>query len=85
MSKDFVVATMILTLCALPVVAQSSSGGSAETLSGLLSEVRALRMAVARSSPRRSASSTGVPSLLSSFQWNAVTGGARAVDRRDIT
>jgi hypothetical protein len=46
MSKDLVVATVILTLCALPVVAQSSSGGSAETLSGLLSEVRALRMAV---------------------------------------
>ena len=48
MSKDFVVATVILTLCAIPVDAQSSSGGSVETLSALLSEVRALRMAVER-------------------------------------
>lgn len=45
MKKQFVLPLAILTMCALPVVAQSGPG-SADTLSEILVEVRALRVAV---------------------------------------
>jgi hypothetical protein len=48
MSRHFVVAAVIVGACALPVIAQSTSDGGSETLPRLLSEVRALRVAVER-------------------------------------
>jgi predicted nucleic acid-binding Zn-ribbon protein len=47
MKKHFVLPLAMLAMCVLPVVAQSGPGGE-DTLSALLVEVRALRVAVER-------------------------------------
>jgi predicted nucleic acid-binding Zn-ribbon protein len=47
MKKHLTIAIAIVAACALPVVAQSGAGGT-DTLSALLTEVRALRVAMER-------------------------------------
>lgn len=84
MSKHVVIAAVILSACALPLLAQGTSGGSSETLSGLLSEVRALRLAV-----ERAASTTPQVQLLTArltVQNERLTRASREADaaHRDL-